>query len=344
MANAEPLSSTPSSPAFERALKRERAAREQAELLLENKSRELYVASQALKEEHDRVSRKNLELEQAHHALKEAQGKLVQSEKLATVGQLAAGVAHEINNPIGFIKSNLTTLKSYTDVMSQLINGYRRHATGSLSQEDEADLLEELKQLEKTEDIEFIQEDIDGLLADSIDGAKRVKDIVQGLKSFSRVDDAEVSDQDLHEGIDSTLKVVANEIKYNCDIIKEYGDLPRVPCNLAKINQVFMNLLVNAAQAMEARGSITIRTDVEDDFAVVEFRDTGSGIPADKLGSIFDPFFTTKPVGSGTGLGLSISYGIIQEHGGTIEATSEVGIGTTFTLRLPLNQTDGEPQ
>ncbi len=337
LANTATVSSGPKSSALERALKRERAAREQAELLLESKSRELYQANEALTEEHDRVQRKNAELEKAHGALKEAQGKLVQSEKLASVGQLAAGVAHEINNPIGFIMSNLGTLQTYAEVMSRLITGYRDYAGGALAAPEQTQLLAELKQLEEQEDIEFIQEDIEGLLTDSIDGTKRVKDIVQGLKSFSRVDDAEVSEQDLHEGIESTLKVVANEIKYSCEIVRQYGHLPRVPCNLAQINQVFMNLLVNAAQAMEKPGTITITTKVEGEFALAEFRDTGTGIPTKALGSIFDPFFTTKPIGSGTGLGLSISYGIVQDHGGTIEVASEEGVGTAFTVRLPLS-------
>lgn len=344
MPNADaPVASKPS-PVFERALKRERAAREQAEVLLEDKSRELYRANQALQQKHDQISRKQVELEQAHRDLKEAQGKLVQSEKLATVGQLAAGVAHEINNPIGFITSNLGTLKTYAAVMSQLIIGYRKYAAGSPDQPENSALLEKLRQLESEEDIEFILDDIEGLLADSVDGSRRVKEIVQGLKSFSRVDDAESSEQDLHQGLESTLKVVANEIKYKCDVVKQYGDLPHVPCNLAKINQVFMNLLVNAAQAMEERGTITITTSVDDDFAVVAIQDTGSGIPAEKIDSIFDPFFTTKPIGSGTGLGLSISYGIVQEHGGEIEVDSEVGVGTTFAVRLPLSAPGEHPQ
>ncbi|MFK7885359.1 MAG: ATP-binding protein [Gammaproteobacteria bacterium] len=337
MASADPFPAGHKSSPLERALKRERAARAQAELLLETKSRELYKANAALTAEHDRVQRKNAEIEAAHSALKETQGKLVQSEKLASVGQLAAGVAHEINNPIGFIMSNLGTLEAYTKVMSRLISGYRKHADGDLDPSAQAQLIADLRQLEEQEDIEFILEDIEGLLTDSIDGTKRVKDIVQGLKSFSRVDDAEVSEQDLHEGIDSTLKVVANEIKYSCEVIRAYGEIPRVPCNLAQVNQVFMNLLVNAAQAMDTPGTITITTKVDGDFVVAEFRDTGSGIPPETLGSIFDPFFTTKPVGSGTGLGLSISYGIIQDHGGTIDVSSEVGVGTAFSVRLPLS-------
>ncbi|MEO1245676.1 MAG: ATP-binding protein [Pseudomonadota bacterium] len=339
MASDAVVSTGSNTAAIERALKRERAARERAEAVLESKSRELYLANRELTEQHDRVRRRNEEIEQAHLALKEAQAQLVQSEKLASVGQLAAGVAHEINNPIGFITSNLGTLRSYTEIMKRLLEGYRRHATDAASQ---TGLLAELRELEEAEDIEFVLEDIEELLTDSISGSARVKDIVQGLKSFSRVDEAKVAEEDLHAGIESTLKVVANEIKYKCDIEKDFGSLPPVACNLAQINQVFMNMLVNAAQAMESQGTVTISTQTDGDFAVVRFRDTGTGIPADKLGSIFDPFFTTKPVGSGTGLGLSISYGIIQDHGGTIEVDSEVGVGTVFSIRLPVRASKGE--
>ena len=336
MANETVVPARDASSAFERALKRERAARERAEAILESKSRELYLANRELTEQHERVQRRNEEIEKAHLALKEAQAQLVQSEKLASVGQLAAGVAHEINNPIGFITSNLGTLKSYAELMKRLLEGYRQHANAGSEAPPQGESLSELRELEEAEDIEFVLEDLDELLTDSISGAARVKDIVQGLKSFSRIDEAKLAEEDLHAGIESTLKVVANEIKYNCSIEKDYGELPPVTCNLAQINQVFMNILINAAQAMESQGTMTITTRTDGDFAVVRFRDTGSGIPADKLGSIFDPFFTTKPVGSGTGLGLSISYGIIQDHGGTIEVESEVGVGTEFTIRLPL--------
>ncbi len=323
--------------ALERAIRRERAARERAESLLESKSRELYLASEALKKEHATVQRRNVELEQAHAALKSAQAQLVQSEKLASVGQLAAGVAHEINNPIGFIMSNLGSLKSYTDVMHKLIDGYRDYARNVQEESPRPEILQAMKTLEDEEDIEFVLEDIGDLLHDSIEGSKRVKDIVQGLKSFSRVDDAQMCEEDLHAGIESTLKVVDNEIKYKCEVVKEFGELPPVLCNLAQLNQVFMNLIVNAAQAIDSQGTLRIKTAVEGDLAVLRFRDTGSGIPSDKIGSIFDPFFTTKPVGSGTGLGLSISFGIVQDHGGTIEVESEEGVGTEFTIRLPIS-------
>jgi signal transduction histidine kinase len=324
-------------------MKRERAAREQAEFLLESKSRELYLSNEALQDEHRLVKRQKSEIERAHRALQDAQAQLVRSEKLASVGQLAAGVAHEINNPISFITSNLGTLKSYVEVMTQLTAGYRCYLKGAKQGSVQPDILEKMHQLEEEEDIEFVLEDIEGLLTDSIEGSKRIKDIVQGLMSFSRVDDAQVSNEDIHEGINSTLKVVANEIKYNCEVIKKFGVLPLVSCNLAQVNQVFLNLIVNAAQAMESQGTITITTRIDGSNAVLEFRDNASGIPVDKIGSIFDPFFTTKPIGSGTGLGLSISYGIIQKHGGTIEVDSEVGVGTTFSVRLPLNAEDASP-
>ena len=228
--------------------------------------------------------------------------------------------------------------------MAQLTAGYRSYLKCAKQGSVQPDILEKMHQLEEEEeDIEFVLEDIEGLLTDSIEGSKRIKDIVQGLMSFSRVDDAQVSNEDIHEGINSTLKVVANEIKYNCEVIKNFGVLPLVSCNLAQVNQVFMNLIVNAAQAMESQGTITITTKIDGANAVLEFRDNASGIPANKIGSIFDPFFTTKPIGSGTGLGLSISYGIIQRHGGTIEVDSEVGVGTTFSVRLPLNGEDVSP-
>jgi two-component system NtrC family sensor kinase len=186
------------------------------------------------------------------------------------------------------------------------------------------------------EDIEYVFDDIQELVSESLAGTVRVKDIVAGLKSFSRVDDAQVADADLHSGIDATLKVVANELKYKCDIVKEYGELLFVPCNLAKLNQAFINLLVNAVQAIETSGTITLRTCIEGNFACVEVSDTDRSVSEDQIDSIFDSFFTTKLVGSGTGLGLSISYCIVQEHGGAINVRSEVCVGTTFVVKLPL--------
>lgn len=314
---------------FERALKRERAAREKAEFLLETKSRELYLASEDL-------TLKNDAIEKSRAALMSTQAKLVQSEKMASVGQLAAGVAHEINNPIGYITSNLGTMQSYTDVMRELITGYRQYSESVKAGQADASIYRKMQEIQTREDIDFILDDVVELVSDSLSGALRVKEIVQGLKSFSRVDNADFSDADLHAGIESTLKVMSNELKYNCEVKLEFGDLPLVPCNLARINQVLLNLLVNASHAIEGQGTITIATGCDDTWACITVRDTGSGIPEDKIGSIFDPFFTTKPVGSGTGLGLSISYGILEEHGGTLSVESEVGKGSLFTVRLPM--------
>lgn len=321
---------------LERALLRERSSRERAEQLLETKSRELYLLNEDLQEQHARISRRNQEIERAHSALQDAQARLVQSEKLASVGQLAAGVAHEINNPIGFIMSNLGTLQSYVGAMRKLLVGYREIAAMPEVATRAAAELEPLRALEEQEDIQFVLEDIEELITDSVGGTKRVKEIVRGLKSFSRVDDTERAPADINSGIEATLKVVANQIKYSCDIELELTELPPVSCNLAQLNQVFLNLLVNAAQAIDGHGTVTIRSFVAGDSAVVEVQDTGSGIPADVIGSVFDPFFTTKPVGTGTGLGLSISYGIVEEHGGKLSVESLMDAGTTFTVTLPI--------
>jgi signal transduction histidine kinase len=262
----------------------------------------------------------------------------VQSEKLASIGQLAAGVAHEINNPMGYIFSNFGTLEHYLDQLFEMLVAYE-NAEPAVSAPDVATRLRNLReQLE----LDFLKEDIPVLMRESKQGIGRVRQIVQDLKDFSRVD----STQDfqwanIHQGIDSTLNVVASEIKYKADVIKEYGELPDVECLPSQINQVIMNLVVNAAHAMgEERGRITIRTgvEVEADQVWVEVADSGSGIPADTLKRIFEPFFTTKPVGKGTGLGLYLSYGIVQKHQGRIEVESVVGQGTKFRVTLPVRR------
>lgn len=323
---------------MERALKRERQAREKAEQLLESKSRELYLANEDLLAKNEQVSRRNDAIEEANAALMKAQAQLVQSEKMASVGQLAAGVAHEINNPIGYITSNLGTLKSYTNVMRELITGYRQYSDSIKAGNADESLYLKMQEIQSREDIDFVLDDVAELVSDSLAGSLRVKEIVQGLKSFSRVDSADYSESDLHSGIESTLKVLASEMKYSCEVRLEFGDLPQVSCNLARINQVFLNLLVNASQSFEQPGLVTISTRCDDTWVYLSISDTGCGIPEDKLGSIFDPFFTTKAVGSGTGLGLSISFGIIEEHGGTLSVKSEVGSGSQFTIKLPIHQ------
>ncbi|MDP2788267.1 MAG: ATP-binding protein [Pseudomonadota bacterium] len=268
--------------------------------------------------------------------LEEAHNQLLQSEKMASVGQLAAGVAHEINNPIGYINSNLGTLRGYVERLLGVLDAYAAAETllpvGEATQQIEA--------AKARADLAYLKTDIVDLLAETGDGIARVRRIVQDLKEFSHVDQGDWMLADLHKGLESTLNVVNNEIKYKARVVKEYGVLPMLHCLPSQLNQVFMNLLVNAAHAIEDQGVITLRTGTRvgeaGEEAWVEVADTGKGIPAHLLTRIFDPFFTTKPVGQGTGLGLSISYGIVQKHGGRIEVESEPGKGTAFRVVLPI--------
>jgi signal transduction histidine kinase len=264
--------------------------------------------------------------------LEDTQGQLLQSEKMASVGQLAAGVAHEINNPIGFINSNLGSLRGQVNDLLSVIAVYER-AEAALAGRPE--LLEAIRQAKRTADLEFLQGDIQNLIAESLEGVHRVKQIVDNLKDFSRVDTAEWQFANLENGLESTLNIVWNEIKYKAEVRKEYGGLPEIECIASQINQVFMNLLVNAAHAIEVRGLITLRTGYDEQEVWVEIADTGGGIKAEHLNRIFEPFFTTKPVGKGTGLGLSLAYGIVQRHHGRLEVDSEPGKGTVFRLALP---------
>jgi signal transduction histidine kinase len=192
-------------------------------------------------------------------------------------------------------------------------------------------------------DIDYVREDIFNLLNESQEGLTRVKKIVQDLKEFSHVGRSEMQWADLHRGVDSTLNVAHNEIKYKATVVKEYGELPQVECIASQLNQVFMNLLVNAAHAIDKQGTITVRTGRRDDWVWVEIADTGCGIPPENLSKLFDPFFTAKPVGKGTGLGLSLSYGIINKHGGRIEVDSEIGKGSVFRVCLPISQPKPQP-
>lgn len=267
--------------------------------------------------------------------LEETHNQLLQSEKLASIGQLAAGVAHEINNPIGFVNSNLSTLGKYVDALLSLIAAYE-DVEPMLG--EGSDARQNLRTAKQEADLDFLRDDIRELITESIDGTARVRRIVQDLRDFSRVDTAEWQVFDLRDGIESTLNVAANEIKYKAAVVREYGTMPPVECIAAQMNQVFLNLLVNAAQAIQGRGTITIRTGCTANEAWIAIADDGSGIPPEVLPKIFDPFFTTKPIGKGTGLGLSVSYGIVQKHGGRIDVSSRSGEGTTFTIRLPLRR------
>ena len=323
-------------PAIQRALAMEQSARARQE------------AERALRKSHDeleaRVSQRTSELTVANAALQaekaaqqelitklaEAHNQLLQSEKMASIGQLAAGVAHEINNPIGFVNSNLGTLQRYMQDMLQVLSAYE-NSEAELPAATRAALIE----LKQKIDIDYLRKDVGNLLSESMEGLQRVKRIVQDLKDFSHMEKQERQWTNLEQGLDSTLNIVWNELKYKADVVKEYAGIPQIECIPAQLNQVFMNLLMNAVQAIEEHGRITVRTGLDGDEVWVEVEDTGKGIKPEHLGRIFDPFFTTKPVGSGTGLGLSLSYNIVQEHGGRIEVKSEPGKGALFRVVLP---------
>ena len=311
---------------MERTLAREREARKQAEMLLEEKSRELFIANQ--------------ELEKTYENLQQKQALLVHSEKMASIGQLAAGVAHEINNPIGFVMSNVGSLGDYASSFKAVFTEYDKLASLLKTDANTETLLAQLQTIQKIcedEDITFLMEDTDQLITESKEGLVRVKEIVQNLKSFVRLDEGAVETANMNECLESTLKVVWNELKYNCEVEKDFGDIPEIICNAGQLNQVFANLMVNAGHAIEERGKITLHTHATDTHVVIQVTDTGKGIAPENLARLFDPFFTTKPVGQGTGLGLSVSHGIIQKHGGHITVASEVGNGSTFTITLPIN-------
>lgn len=290
------------------------------------------------------VRSRTAELEEQKRLLERNQQQLVQQEKLASLGQIAAGIAHEINNPVGFVTSNLGTLGEYVSVLRTLVSHYGslRDLLPAERSPEVTQVLEKIRKLETEEDLEYLLEDVDSLLSESLDGAARVKDIVHNLKCFARVDEAVNKEADLNEGLEATLRIVWNEVKYKAEVVKELDPLPLLRCQPGKLNQVFMNLLVNAAHAIPERGTITIRSHASEEFIEISFSDTGSGIAPENLGKLFDPFFTTKPVGKGTGLGLSISYGIVKDHGGTIEVESVVDEGTTFTIKIPLTSESNE--
>jgi signal transduction histidine kinase len=289
----------------------------------------------ARKHMEEALQAKGVEQQQLIGELRSAHEQLLQSEKMASIGQLAAGIAHEINNPVGFVNSNMGSLKNYVGTLLSVIDQYDRAAAAQPA------LAAQLAALRQQADLEFLREDVTDLVRESMDGLKRVKDIVQALKDFSHVGETEWQVADLHQGLDSTLNIVSNEIKYKARVDKQYGVLPPVTCLASQLNQVFMNLLVNAAHALREQGVITLRTGAARaadgaDWVWVEVGDNGCGIAPDILNRIFEPFFTTKPVGSGTGLGLSLSYGIVNRHGGRIEVASVVGQGTRFTVHLPV--------
>ena len=291
-----------------------------------------------------KLNQKNMELERTNTNLKEAQVQLLQAEKMASVGQLAAGVAHEINNPVGFVSSNISTLNDYVATYQMLF----AQITSLVNITDEAqriNMIADIKQNIVDKDLAFINEDIGDLLNDSSEGLYRVAEIVKGLKQFSRVDSDSVQLHNINDCVRTTLAMVNNQLKYVCTVETNLGSVPAVTMNIGKISQVVTNLLINAGQAVEStgvHGRVTISTVVVNNFVELKVEDTGCGIPKDNLDKLFNPFFTTKPEGQGTGLGLSISFGIAQEHGGRLSVSSVENEGSVFTLALPIPKDESD--
>ena len=313
--------------ALTNALYRERKARKLAESLLEERAVELFLA--------------NGELEKTIDTLKASSLQLLQSEKMASVGQLAAGVAHEINNPVGFISSNLGTLRDYIEEVRNVIDAQRFSIKAGVECVDaeqyarvNAKAISDLNTLLKKIDLDFLMLDMNDLLDESIDGIKRIRKIVADLLDVSRSNSSDYKYADINALLEKTISVAWNELKYKTEVNKDFGELPEVYCNDGKITQVFLNLLLNASHAIDERGEITITTRHVGDNIKVVIADTGVGIPKNIISNIFDPFFTTKSVSKGTGLGLHIVQSVIDAHQATISVASKVGEGTSFTILL----------
>ena len=274
----------------------------------------------------------NNELAKQKATLERLQAQMVHNEKMASLGQLAAGVAHELNNPAGFVFGNMELLQDYLAQLNKLLSVYDRIALPEDSSISVAEMKTEIR-------YDRLMTDLSSIASDCREGAQRICDVVKNLRLFSRLDEAELKHVDIHEGIDSTLRLLSRYYTAGgVQLLKDYGELPRVTCYAGQLNQVWMNLLINAAQSVTENGEVKITTEVDGDSVVVTISDTGKGIPEEELTRIFDPFFTTKPVGEGTGLGLSISYGIIERHEGTITVKSTLGVGTDFRVRIPVRK------
>lgn len=296
---------------------------------------ELELAAQTLEQRvHERtqeIEEKNRRLTELVETMKRMQDQLIHSEKMASLGQLVAGIAHEINNPVNFISANITPLKQYVQDLKTLIFHYEQRFQEESATDDA------LVRIKSEIEFDFLVDDLDILIRDVETGATRIKHIVQDLRNFSRLDEAELKTIDLHQSLDTTLNLLGHIYEGRITVHKDYGDLPPVDCYAGQLNQVFMNILANAGQAIAQKGNVWITTRLEGAQVSITIRDDGAGIPEDILPKIFDPFFTTKDVGEGTGLGLSISYGIIEKHRGEITVHSKVGEGTEFTMTIPRN-------
>jgi signal transduction histidine kinase len=275
------------------------------------------------------LSKQKEELELALRKLTDAQSQLVQAEKMASLGVLTAGIAHEINNPVNFINSGIQGLRKVNQNILKVLNGYR----AKYKEQDE-----ELTQMEKDVELPFLLESSQSMIKNIQVGVERTVNIIQSLRTFAHSDQETIKQTDIHKNIDLALTLLYNQYKYRVEIVKEYAELPSIPCYSGKINQVFMNILTNAIQAIPDKGIITIKTYEEDEFVVISIKDNGVGMEESTIKKIFDPFFTTKEVGQGTGMGLSIAFSIIEEHRGSIKVKSKQGEGSEFVVYLPINQ------
>ena len=287
-----------------------------------------------------KVEERTKELEQANQKLKETQTMMVHSEKMRSLGELVAGIAHEINNPINFIYGNIMILDNYQKDLLALIDKYSTQE-GTMN----PDAVKEISDFKQTIDLDFLKDDIADLIRSCLEGVERTKNIILDLKNFSRMDEMVFSECNIPKEIDTTLNILNNKIKNRIVVHKDYEEnLPKIEAYGGQINQVFMNILDNAQGAIKGTGDIFITAKKEGENIKIEFRDTGCGIKKENLNKIFEPFFTTKPVGQGTGLGMAISYKVIKNHKGNITISSEEGKGTKFTITLPIKMTENEEQ
>ncbi len=309
-----------------------------SEILLSEKNQQLESANKFLADSEKALKNILYDMKEAHEKLKNTQKQLIQSEKLASIGQLAAGIAHEINNPVGYINSNLSTLGKYIESFTEILRAVEIFQV--YFKDDQIDkaknVLNELYEFERNNDIKYMISDVDNLLRETKEGVDRIKKIVWDLRTFSRADMGERKLSDINKIIEGILSIVWNEIKYKANLKKEYGEIPLIDCNPQEIGQVFINILVNAAQAIVDKGLITIKTYNDEEKVFIEISDTGIGMSEEVSSKVFDPFFTTKEVGKGTGLGLSISYDLVKKHNGDIYVKSVQGQGTTFTIWFPI--------
>lgn len=283
------------------------------------------------------MARRSEDLARTLEELKSSQAQLIQSEKMASLGQMVAGIAHEMNTPLGYVRGNVEIVQDGLQQVRELLVAYETLVSTLLesggdpmSLEKQFALVAQLSQGVNSKTFD----DLQGLVEDTIYGVDQVSELVRNLRNFSRLDHARVADINLNESIDSALLIARNVIKHQT-VLKDYAELPSISCSPSQINQVFLNVINNASQAIDGQGEIRLRTWYDDNAVYASVEDSGRGIPEENLTKIFDPFFTTKKVGEGTGLGLAIVYKIVEEHGGDIQVRSTPGLGTTFTLRLP---------